>query len=89
MRYVITAAIILHNIIVEEERNKYRSHDYLFEDDDYVPPIITQGQPIRSDWVTQRSRLAQSHNHVLSRQFQADLVDHIWTTMGDAADIDL
>ena len=87
MHSVIIAAIIIHNMIVEEKRHRYKSYedyrDELFEDEDYHPPTVFYGRPLRSDWIAQRSQIMHLQNSFLSRQLQADLVDHIWNTKGD------
>ena len=50
MRCVIIACIILHNMVVENERDRHLCNQYLFEDEDYVPPIVRERNALPNDW---------------------------------------
>ena len=59
VRKVIIACIILHLMVVENERERHLCNDYLFDYDDYVEPIMRQRLSLPNDWVVQRSQIMQ------------------------------
>ena len=80
-------ASILHNIIVEVESEHCMSYsdyrDELFDVEDYQPPTVVYGRPLRSDWVAQRAEITHLHNRSMSGQLQAKWVDPIRNVHGD------
>lgn len=88
MRSVVIACVILHNMIVEDERDRHLCNRYLFEDEDYDPPIIRPRNAIPDDWVAQRSRILRLQCSQSYIQLKTDLIEHIWSTAGDDQDTD-
>lgn len=86
MREVIIACIILHNMIVEDERSMYRPNEYLF-DEEFVAPRITAAPRLPIGIETQRAHLRYLHSTELSMRLQRDLIESIWVRLGDEAEL--
>ena len=74
---VMKACIILHNMIVEDERNSYDlSFDYDdVEDNTPQPNVQRNHHPCYAAYLR---RVAQVHNPDLHARLQSDLVEEIW-----------
>ena len=81
MKKIMIAAIILHNMIIEDERAE-NDHDFLFEDG-FVPFRIIPGSQIPSDNLQRRSMDRQIRSNDQHVQLQSDLVDHLWNLKGN------
>ncbi|XP_074346075.1 uncharacterized protein LOC141684835 [Apium graveolens] len=80
MKYIMTACIILHNMIIEDERELHMEGEHF--DTDVAIPIIT---PNRSRSSTLREFI-QVHKQIRDKQvhfqLQNDLVEHLWQMHG-------
>nr|KYP46769.1 hypothetical protein KK1_031610 [Cajanus cajan] len=77
MKNIIYACIILHNMIVEDERDTYQNYiDYDGVDDDMSRSEISIGAHpnFRTTYLHRR---ADVHDKRIHRQLQADLIEHI------------
>lgn len=85
MKQIMIAAVILHNMIIEDERAEpdHADHDFLFEDG-FVPFRIIPGNCVPSNNLLQRSMSRQIRSSEQHTQLQLDLVDHLWELKGDA-----
>ena len=82
LKNIIYACVILHNMIVEDERHTYANFDLSYDQTGSVIPPVEIYHGLHSDFQTyiqRRSDLRQRHTH---RQLQADLVEHIWERFG-------
>jgi hypothetical protein len=80
MKHIMLACIILHNMIVEDERDTYVGNfDYDHVDNDLTTEISTGPDP---NLTTLFERIAHVHERQNHRQLQADLVEHIWERFG-------
>ncbi|XP_057444961.1 uncharacterized protein LOC130737220 [Lotus japonicus] len=81
---IMRSCIILHNMIVEDERDSYAQRWTDFEQAEgsgssTPQPYSTEVLPAFADHVRARSELRDPNVH---HQLQADLVKHIWTKFG-------
>ena len=83
---IMRTCIILHNMIVEDERDTYSQRWTDFEQSEesgsstpQPPPYSTEVIPAFANHVRARSELRDSNVH---HQLQADLVKHIWAKFG-------
>jgi hypothetical protein len=75
MAMTIRACIILHNMIVHDERDTYKGYiQPLYSDDDVTP--VQQGPLPDYDLIQERSdRIENRHVHLMLKN---DLIEHIW-----------
>ncbi len=89
MEEVITACIILHNMVVEDERDNYRmNNSYLFDDAQHTVIEVSPAPPLArtiEEMRTARRALFNTDRHF---QLQADLIQHLWDLHGDRLDGD-
>ena len=81
---IMRSCIILHNMIVEDERDTYAQHwtdyDQSEASGSSTPqPFSTEVLPVFANHVRARSELRDSKVH---HELQADLVKHIWAKFG-------
>ncbi|XP_062100749.1 uncharacterized protein LOC133806672 [Humulus lupulus] len=84
LKDIIYACIILHNIIVEDERDAYEGlFDFNYDDGsaDTLMVEVLHG-PI-SDFPTMLQRNAEIRDRNIHRNLQAYLVEHIWSKFGN------
>ncbi|XP_057432526.1 uncharacterized protein LOC130725300 [Lotus japonicus] len=84
---IMRSCIILHNMIVEDERDSYAQHWTDFEQSEEggsstPQPYSTEVLPAFANHVRARSELRDSNVH---HELQADLVKHIWTKFANAS----
>ena len=87
MRIVILTCIILHNMIVEDQRHTENADEYLFDADFQMPTVSPAPELTHS--ICWRSAVRDIHSSVLHASLQRDLIEHIWNTQGDEAEIDI
>jgi hypothetical protein len=77
---IMHTCIILHNMIVEDERDTYQggAESFFDEADVEIPdePVLRGPLPEYRQWLQRREDL---HDAKLHRKLQSDLVAHIWT----------
>ncbi|KAK2458580.1 hypothetical protein QL285_005718 [Trifolium repens] len=82
---IMRSCIILHNMIVEDERDSYSQHWTDFEQSEESgsstpqQPYSTEVLPAFANHVRARSEFRDPKGH---QELQADLVKHIWTKFG-------
>lgn len=79
MNTIIKACIILHNMIVENERGM-RSDDNEFEEANDPPVVINRNVPAVSELMNVYKKIQDKGT---SRQLQQDLVEHHWMLKGN------
>ena len=84
MKEVLVACIIMHNMIVENERDDYRlTNQYLFEDASRHKIQLAQASVIPATLIQMRHRMQSvtdaNHHNRLTR----DLIEHIWNEHGN------
>jgi Plant transposon protein len=83
MKVVITACVIIHNMIVEDERDLYMfNNKYLFQEPTYVPPIIIPGDGIFFNSAEIRDMTRDITSVTRHEALQCDLIEHIWERYG-------
>ncbi|KAF8376761.1 hypothetical protein HHK36_031571 [Tetracentron sinense] len=72
------ACIIMHNMIVEDERDVYIS--------DFNYNVIEENIIVSHERMVELSQIIQNHRHIRDRgihsQLQTDLVEHLWKLQG-------
>ena len=84
MKNVMIAAIILHNMIVEDERNNPAT-EFAF-DDGFAPFQIVPGSRVPSYMLQQRATMRQIRSQGHHTQLQLDLVQHLWDLKRDGSE---
>jgi hypothetical protein len=84
IKHILYACIILHNMIVEDERHTYAGHfNYSYDqhpNNDYSTSDIYNGpHPSLAPYLQRRSQIQDRQTHL---QLQHDLVEHIWQRFG-------
>ena len=83
LKHIIYACIILHNMIIEDERHTYDGNfDFSYDhvDNDILTAEIYHGpHPDFQAYLQTRADVRQKQMH---RQLQVDLVEHIWERFG-------
>jgi hypothetical protein len=83
LKEIMTACIILHNMIVEDERDEQDMLDFDYEQLDENPP-----EPLSRDQTDDFKEFIQNHIHIRDRkthsQLQLDLVEHLWPLHGQS-----
>jgi hypothetical protein len=85
---IMYACIILHNMIVADERHTYKcydQHDCDYEElPDSLPYLVTEQGPFDGiDLVLQKD--AAIRDRTIHRRLKADLIHNIWEKFGDYA----
>ncbi|XP_028065079.1 uncharacterized protein LOC114268157 [Camellia sinensis] len=77
LKNIMKACIILHNMIVEDERDVNEAEDYDYEQIDENPHVS-----VSHDHTTELMEFIRRHHHIRDRethcQLQSDLVEHLW-----------
>ena len=74
---IMKACVILHNMIVEDERDSYDlAFDYDDVDDNTPQPNVQQGH--HSCYAAYLRRLAEIHGPAIHARLQSDLIEEIW-----------
>ncbi|XP_042988753.1 uncharacterized protein LOC122316287 [Carya illinoinensis] len=84
LKDIMYACIILHNMIVEDERHLYLVADqfnYEANDDTPSEPISRDNIPEFMEFIAQYHRIRDRGTH---SQLQADLIEHLWNMHGRA-----
>ncbi|XP_042958339.1 uncharacterized protein LOC122293939 [Carya illinoinensis] len=84
LKDIMYACIILHNMIVEDERHLYLGADqfnYEANDDTPSEPISRDNIPEFMEFIAQHHRIRDRVTH---SQLQADLIEHLWNMHGSA-----
>ncbi|XP_035547298.1 uncharacterized protein LOC108998374 [Juglans regia] len=82
LKDIIYTCIILHNMIVEDERHQYLGADqFIYESNDDTPhePISRDNIPEFMEFIAQHHRIRDRGTH---SQLQADLIEHLWNLHG-------
>ena len=83
MKTVITACVILHNMIVEDERDHYAyTQHYLADNPDRVPISLAPADHLPRTAARIRSALRSLQDERTHIQLQNDLVEHLWCLKG-------
>jgi hypothetical protein len=81
LKEIMTACIILHNMIVEDERDEQDMLDFNYEQLDENPP-----EPLSHDQTDDFREFIQNHIRIRDRethsQLQSDLIEHLWQLHG-------
>ncbi|CAJ2660065.1 unnamed protein product [Trifolium pratense] len=80
MKHIMLACIILHNMIVEDERNTYAGNFDYDHNNNFSTTEVSAGPD--PNLTTLFERIAHVHERKNHRQLQADLVEHIWERFG-------
>ncbi|CAK8578759.1 unnamed protein product [Lathyrus sativus] len=81
MKHIMLACIILHNMIVEDERDTYADNfDYDHVDNNFSTTEASTG--LIPNLTTMFERITHVHQRKNHCQLQADLVEHIWERFG-------
>ena len=71
------ACIILHNMIIEDERDEAKAVDFDYEQIDEISCT-----PISREWTNEFLEFIQVHQHIMDKevhsQLQKNLIDHLW-----------
>ncbi|XP_042973212.1 uncharacterized protein LOC122305016 [Carya illinoinensis] len=84
LKDIMYACIILHNMIVEDERHLYfgaNQFNYEANDDTPSEPISHDNIPEFMEFIAQHHRIRDRGTH---SQLQADLIEHLWNMHGRA-----
>ncbi|XP_035546169.1 uncharacterized protein LOC118348486 [Juglans regia] len=82
LKDIMYTCIILHNMIVEDERHQYLGVDqFIYESNDDTPhePISRDNIPEFMEFIAQHHRIRDRGTH---SQLQADLIEHLWNLHG-------
>jgi hypothetical protein len=82
IKHIMYACIIMHNMIVEDERDTYDNNFEYDHDDNGIPLAEVSNGPHPHFLETYMQRKAHIHEKQIHRQLQADLVEHIWERFG-------
>jgi hypothetical protein len=77
MHEVMTCCVIMHNMIVENERPDGRNENHWEFQGELVAPI-----PGASTWEDYLHMNVEVTNDTVSKQLQTDLIEHQWTMAG-------
>ena len=86
-RSIMMTCIILHNMIVEDERDSYENRfDFNYDEGPTPTPGIEVSHGPIFEFSTMLQTNAQLCNRTKHRNLQADLVEHIWFRFGTSYD---
>ncbi|XP_058776691.1 uncharacterized protein LOC131651022 [Vicia villosa] len=87
LKYTIYACIILHNMIVEDERHTYGGNfDYSYDNVDNNNSTIETFSDPHLNLATRLQRRASICEKQVHRQLQGDLVEYVWGRFGHEDD---
>ncbi|XP_073133765.1 uncharacterized protein [Henckelia pumila] len=82
--YIMKTCIILHNMIVEDEReDMLKDRDFSARDNEYVLPDIVTSRDPTIEFKVFLERRVDIQNRYLHNKLQKDLIEHIWSFHGD------
>ena len=85
MTVIFRACVIMHNMIVEDERDDYSlTQKYLTEGPDFVPIVVTPAPTLPNTNDQIRSNLRGMYNAQRHIDLRTDLMEHLWVLHGDA-----
>jgi hypothetical protein len=80
LRDIMTACVIMHNMIIEDERHDDSLHEPYEKNDADVRDVVSQAGTTKFTSFSQmREEIKNSHVH---HQLQKDLVEHLWLRRG-------
>ncbi|CAN1185621.1 hypothetical protein LINPERHAP2_LOCUS37664 [Linum perenne] len=86
---IMRACIIMHNMIVEDERDSYiRQFDYTDDEVNFnvsMPTVSQNRFPAYEDYLRNHTRI---RSRSTNSQLQADLIEELWNRFGDEEDDD-
>jgi len=84
LREIMTACVIMHNMIIEDERNEDEDVDIHYEG---VGQLVTTTPPEQCNRTREFSDFIQAHCDIRNRetrqQLQQDLIEHLWQRHAD------
>ena len=84
IKEIMRACVIMHNMIVEDERDKYANNDNIWSDEE-VNGIVSRPEVSRGR-LAEFQQYLRNHLKVRNRstneQLKQDLVEHIWNKFG-------
>ncbi|XP_074373857.1 uncharacterized protein LOC141714224 [Apium graveolens] len=80
MKYIMTACIILHNMIIEDERDIHMEQEH-FDTDAEIPTVTPSRNHPRNlrEFIQVHQQIRDKQTHI---QLQNDLVEHLWQIHG-------
>jgi hypothetical protein len=83
IKQIMKACIILHNMIIEDERDEQDTLDFDYEQPDDNPP-----EPVSHDHPDMLAEFIHNHLRIRDKethsQLQSDLVEHLWQLHGES-----
>jgi len=84
LKHIIYACIILHNMIVEDERHTYGGDfDYSYDNVNNDISTTETSNSLHPNLATRLQRRANIRERQVHRQLQVDLIEHIWERFGN------
>ena len=85
MSTIMFACIVLHNMIIEDERDMDEDQRHCdYEGASLPPPVFRQNQPLpEEDFNVHLSRQVIYRDAELHNRLQKDLMNHLWNHYGD------
>ncbi|XP_028051460.1 uncharacterized protein LOC114256074 [Camellia sinensis] len=83
LKYVMKACVVLHNMIVEDERDVNGSEDFNYDaiDGSSQEPVSHVHTPELMEFIQNHHRIRDKETH---SRLQADLVEHLWQVHGQS-----
>ncbi|GLT52831.1 hypothetical protein SLA2020_261480 [Shorea laevis] len=83
LKKIMKACIILHNMIIEDERDEQETLDFDYEQpDETLPePVSRDDTHMLAEFIRNRLRIRDRETH---SQLQSDLVEHLWQLHGES-----
>jgi hypothetical protein len=88
IKEIMKACIILHNMIIEDERDEDDTLDFDYEQpNDNLPEPMSHDHPyMLIEFIHNHLRIRDKETH---SQLQSDLVDHLWQVHGESQELRL
>lgn len=83
LKDIMYACIILHNMIIEDERDTFNTSDYTYDSNSGEPPTVVASQGPHPDLAAYLQRSSTLHSKLKHYQLQNDLIEHVWQRFGD------
>jgi len=85
---IMYACIILHNMIIEDERDSYGArNDHNYDQTNSTALVNYRHRPI-NEFATMLEINTAIHDRSMHRRLKADLTEHIWQRFGSTQDQD-